>query len=217
MIRVSVSGIEEEPAYEARKNFDDLTESMVALLRVFCDNDASLVEPRFRYSNLLDDGLPPGLNLVVQKMLPVYNLDSGFATSFMHSDKEFRDIIRLYADSVHPYLPVQYRFLSAFKILEHDFKASRRKWKPEFDTLLSHFRAEYEALKLSKIEMKALIISLRDKCAHIKLGDAADLTIVGIGSPDTELLIQFLPLLLKVIQKHVFDAYKLDGTAFRAV
>lgn len=217
MIRVSVTGVDQEPAYEERKQFDDLTESMLALLRVFCDNEISLAEPRFRYANLLDDGLPPDLNIEVQKTLPAYSLDSAFAVSFMHSDKAFRDMVRLYANSVHPYLPVQYRYLSAFKILEHDFKLGRRKWKPEFDTLLSHFSTEYDALQLSKLGMKALMINLRDKCAHIKLGDAGNLTIIGIGSPDTDLLIGFLPLMTKVIQKHVFDAYKSDGTAFRAV
>jgi hypothetical protein len=35
MIRVSVTGIDQEPAYEERQRFDDLTESMLALLRVF--------------------------------------------------------------------------------------------------------------------------------------------------------------------------------------
>ena len=217
MIRVSVTGVDEEPAYEARKRFDDLTESMVALLRVFCDNEISLAEPRFRYANLLDDGLPPALNIEIRSTARTYNLDSQLAFSFMHADKELRDIIRLYADSVHPYFPVQYRYLSAFKILEHDFKLRRRKWKPELDVLLSHFTAEYDALQLSNKGMKALMIDLRDKCAHIKLGDASNLTIVGIASPDTEVVIQFLPLLTKVIQNHVFDAYKSDGTAFRAV
>lgn len=68
MIRVSVTGIDQEPAYEERQRFDDLTESMLALLRVFCDNEISLAEPRFRYANLLDDGLPPDLNIEVQKL-----------------------------------------------------------------------------------------------------------------------------------------------------
>jgi hypothetical protein len=61
------------------------------------------------------------------------------------------------------------------------------------------------------------MISLRDRCAHIKRGDGNDLGIVGIGSKDTEIAIQFLPLLIKVIQKHLFDAYKSDGSVFRAV
>jgi hypothetical protein len=93
MIRVSVTGID----YEERKRLDDLTESMLALLRVFCDNEISLGEPRFRYANLLDDGLPPDLNIEVRKTWPAYALDSEFAVSFMHSDKAFRDIVRLYA------------------------------------------------------------------------------------------------------------------------
>jgi hypothetical protein len=135
--------------------------------------------------------------------------------AFMHSDRELRDILRLYADSLYPHSPVQYRYLSAFKIIEHEFKGIRKKWKPELNALLDHFKVEYETLGLSTMKMRSLMISLRDKCAHIKLED--DLGIVGIGSQETEIIIRFLPLLHKIIQKHLFDAYKSDGTAFRAV
>jgi hypothetical protein len=217
MIRISVSGIEENPPYEERKRFDDLTESMLALLRIFCDNEIALAQPPFRYATLIDDNLPAELKIKIGRSEPTYNLDAGLMYSFMHSDKELGYIFRLYSDSLYPYLPVQYRYLSAFKIIEHEFKRSRKKWKPELDTLLEHFKAEYEGLGLSKKGMKAFMMELRDKCAHIKLGDADYLAIVGIGSQDTELVIGFLPLLMKIIQKHVFDTYKSDGVAFRAV
>jgi hypothetical protein len=104
-----------------------------------------------------------------------------------------------------------------YKIIEHEFKGTRKKWKPELNTLLDQFMAEYEALNLSKMTMRSFMISLRDKCAHIRLGDGNDLGIIGIASRDTEIAIQFLPLLIKVIQKHLFDAYKSDGSVFRTV
>lgn len=217
MIRVSVSGVEAEPPYEERKGFDELTESMLALLRIFHDNEITLAEPRFRFSNLIDDGLPAALNIKVGKSATAFNIDTALMFSYLNSDKPLRDMLRLYGDAVHPYLPAQYRYLSAFKILEHEFKANRRKWKPELDVVLGHFEADYKNLGVSRMKMKAFIIHLRDKCAHIKLGDANTLTIVGIGSEDTELVIMFLPLVLKVIQKHLFDTYKSDGRVFRAV
>jgi hypothetical protein len=217
MIRVAVSGLDQEPLWEERKVFDDWSETMLSLIRVFCNNDVAFTEPRFRYGNMIDDGLPADFDMEVKTTSPEYNLDRALAQSFMASDKEFRDIIRLYADAVHSYNPVQYRYLSAFKILEHEFKASRTKWKPGLDTLLGHFETEFRTSQFTSMSMKALIISLRDKCAHIKLGNADELTIIGTGSEDTELLTRFLPLFLKVVQKHVFDAYKSDGTAFRAL
>lgn len=217
MIRVSVSGVKEEPSATERKWFDDLIDSMLALLRIFHDPEISFAEPAFRYSNILEDGLPPELNIGVKRGALSCNLDVNFATAFMHSDKELRDVLRLYADALHPYLPMQYRYLSAFKVIEHEFKLSRRKWRPELDVVLSHFQIEYEELQISKMSLKAFMIDLRDKCAHIKVGDADRLTIVGISSPDTLLVIRFLPLILKIVQKHVFDAYKSDGTSFRAV
>ena len=65
--------------------------------------------------------------------------------------------------------------------------------------------------------MRSFMINLRDRCAHIRLGGSNDLGIIGIGSKETEMTLQFLPLVIKVIQKHMFDTYKSDGTAFRAV
>jgi hypothetical protein len=40
---------------------------------------------------------------------------------------------------------------------------------------LDQFKAEYEALNLSKMKMRSFMISLRDKCAHVRLGDGNDL------------------------------------------
>jgi hypothetical protein len=217
MIRVSVSNVTEEPPYEERKRFDDLAETMLALLRIFHDNELAFAEPRFRYGNLIEDDLLPDLNIRLGKPAPTFNIDAGTMFAYMNSDKELQDIFRLFADSVYPYLPVQYRYLSAFKIIEHEFKRSRKKWNLELDTLLDHFKAEYDTLGLGRMKMKAFMINLRDKCAHIKLGNASELTIVGIGSQDTELVTKFLPLLIKVIQKHLFDRYKSDGTVFRSV
>ena len=217
MIRVSISNLEAEPSAEERLRFDDLTEAMLALLRIFHDPEIALAEPGFRYANFTLDNEPPSLSIGLKKSARTFNLDATFATAYMRSDKEFRDILRLYADAQHLYSPVQYRYLSAFKIIEHEFKKGRHKWKPELDVLLSSFDEQYQILNISKMPLKAFMIHLRDKCAHIKLGDANELSIVGIASPDTERVIRFLPLLLDVIKKHIFDAYKSDGAAFRAV
>lgn len=106
MIRISLSGLEQEPPYEERKCFDDIAKSAPALLRIFCDNEISFAEPRFRYANFIDDNLPANLNIEVSKAEPTYNPDAGLMYAYMHSDKELRDISRLYADSLYPYSPV---------------------------------------------------------------------------------------------------------------
>jgi hypothetical protein len=217
MIRVSVSGVEQNPSDAERKCLDDLAEAMLVHLRIFHDNEIVFTEPRFKYANLIDDNQPPNLNTGIVKSKPTYNVDASLLHSFMHSDKELQDILQLYAAALFPYVPVQYRYLSAFKIIEHDFKLNRSKWKPDLEVLLDHFKVEYDSLGVSKMKMKAFMINLRDKCAHIKLGNADDLAIVGIGSKDTELVVRFLPLFMQVVAKHVFDTYKSDGDVFRRV
>jgi hypothetical protein len=102
-----------------------------------------------------------------------------------------------------------------FKIIEYAFKHKRRKWSPKLDLLFGYFEKEYLELGISKKSMKAVFIDLRDKCAHIKLGDANYLGIVGIGSRETEVVYKFMPLLTKIVQKYVFEKYRVEGTEIR--
>lgn len=186
MIRIAVKGVLEEPDWLWRKRFDDITEFFVSMLRIFFDEKIALTQHAFRYGNLIEDGLPASLNIDISLHPRSLNLDANTISAFWHSDNELKDILRLYADALYPYLPVQYRFLSAFKILEHEYKVSRHKWRPSLDVLLSHFQGDYEKLDLSNMKFSNLLIHLRDKCAHIKLGNATELTIIGIGSQDTK-------------------------------
>jgi hypothetical protein len=140
---------------------------------------------------------------------PAHPLDRQLLAKFINASEELRTIVRLYADALKAYLPPQYQFLSAYKIIEHEFRLSRKKWKPELDTLLADFDTEYQKLGLSRLGLKTLIFTLRDKCAHIKIGTAHTLAIVGIGSADTETVIRFMPLFTNIIQKHVSIAYKI--------
>jgi hypothetical protein len=85
MIRISVSGLQTEPPYEERKRFDDITESILALLRIFCDNEISFAEPRFRYGNFIDDDLPASLKMKVGRSEPTYNPDAGLMYAYMRT------------------------------------------------------------------------------------------------------------------------------------
>ena len=100
MIRVSVSGVEGDVPYEERLRFDDLTESMLAFLRIYHDPEIAFAQPVFRYGDFNPDGAPPSLNIHLQQSGRTFHLDVAFATAYMRSDKEFKDILRLFADAM---------------------------------------------------------------------------------------------------------------------
>jgi hypothetical protein len=215
MVRISMFELEEAPPPEDIPKIDAVAELMISMLRIYYDNKIGFAPDSFRYGNLIDENMPPELKVSTTTTRPELNIDRNFLTAALNAPEEFRNIIRLFSDSTYSYTPIQYRYLSLFKILEYAFKHHRRKWSPKLDLLFGHFEKEYLEMDISKKSMKALFIDLRDKCAHIKLGDANYLGIVGIGSRDTELVQKFMPLLMKVVHKFVFEKYRVEGTEIR--
>lgn len=80
-----------------------------------------------------------------------------------------RTEIKLLADALDERIPLQYRYLSLYKILEHHFK-KRGKWqKNELKAFLSQFSDKLNKMSIST-PLDNYIHSLRDRCAHIKTG-----------------------------------------------
>lgn len=215
MVRISMFELAENPPPEDILKIDAVAELMISMLRIYYDNEIGFAPNSFRYANLIDESMPPELKVSTTTTRPELNIDHNLLTAALNAPEEFRNIIKLFSDSTYSYIPIQYRYLSLFKILEYAFKHNRTKWSPKLDLLFGHFKREYLEMGISKKSMKALFIDLRDKCAHIKLGDANYLGIIGIGSRDMELVQKFMPLLVKVVQKLVFEKYRVEGTEIR--
>ena len=72
-------------------------------------------------------------------------------------------------DGLDGHIPLQYRYLSLFKIIELNFKIGK-KWKSEqLKDTLKPFEAIFNQEGFAKT-LYNLIHELRDKCAHIKTG-----------------------------------------------
>lgn len=216
MIRISIFGLEEIPPPEDIPKIDAIAEVMLSFLRIYYNNGVSLAEGYLRFANLIDETSPPTFKISTINSKTGITLDHNLLHAALNAPDEFKHILKLVSDSMYQYLPLQYRYLSLFKVLEYAFKTTRRQWSPKLETLFSYFQQEYVELGVSKKSMKGLFIDLRDKCAHIMLGETDYLGIVGISSQDTEVVRKFMPLLLKVVQKYVFEKYRLEGTAIRS-
>ena len=106
-----------------------------------------------------------------------------------------REELRLLVDGNDSRLPIQYRILSFYKLIEHEFK-SNGQWKiEELDTFLSTYSSQFNELGFTIQPAKVLHI-IRDKCAHIKTGakkEARGLT--HLNHKETALADRLLPLL----------------------
>jgi hypothetical protein len=73
-----------------------------------------------------------------------------------------KQIVRLCSDALHATLPLQYRYLSLYKIFELDFKKDQQQWRK----FLKPFEEEFQTLGLTRLTLFPFITDLRNKCAH---------------------------------------------------
>jgi hypothetical protein len=130
---------------------------------------------------------------------------------FVHT-LPFREVLALYMDGGDARIPLQYRYLSLYKIIELNYSSSR-KW--DFDSLnpfLEPFSKEFLALGFAK-NLFTTLIEIRDKCAHIRTGtgDRQKLGVTQLNHREAKLVRKLLPL-LQSIAEAVLNS-KLDGRA----
>jgi hypothetical protein len=111
---------------------------------------------------------------------------------------KMKEIVRLCSDTLHAAPPLQYSYLSLYKLFELDFKNGKQ-WR----NFLTPFEEEFQRLGLAQMTLFRFIKDLRDKCAHIALGRRDRLGIVGLESPDARLVEAFMPLFWKIAAHHL--------------
>jgi len=112
-----------------------------------------------------------------------------------------RPLIKLLADAQTPLLPLQYRYLSLYKILELEFRIAGD-WIG-LQELLAPYDADYKALNISKRKLSKLIHEMRDKCAHIKVGGNDSLGIIGLDGSDAKIVTALVRLLYGILTNHL--------------
>jgi hypothetical protein len=124
--------------------------------------------------------------------------------------------LRLLADGQSMRLPVQYRFLSFFKILELRY-LQHDGWKAEFADLIARYQPEFEALKTGRASLKKVMFECRDKCAHIRTGKLRSVGVYGADATPSKILLSILPI-VRSIAVDVVNEIALDsGSGLRVL
>jgi hypothetical protein len=109
---------------------------------------------------------------------------------------EDRVDVCLLVDGLDDKIPLQYRYLSLYKILERHFKR-RGKWqKTLLDSFLSRFAHLPGAVKDKGTSARHLH-ALRDLCAHIKTNRDTE-GVTQLNQKDTEKVANVMPFLAEV-------------------
>lgn len=87
-----------------------------------------------------------------------------FIGSFNHHDE-----LRLFIDGYDKRIPLQYRYLSMYKIIELHYKKQGEWLINELEIFLQNYESRFLELNI-QMKPKNYIALIRDKCAHIKTG-----------------------------------------------
>jgi hypothetical protein len=208
MARIEVPSVPDEtiPDPDLEK-IQTIKEHILSVLRLTYDHSVSLF-PRSMW-NFIKEGEKPSLHIRINEMINpnfdphVENIRNVFVATF-----PIRVQIGLLSDSQDKRLPLQYRYLSLYKLLEMEFK-KKGKWSDEYDNLVNGFKKEFKELG---IPMKPTNYThcLRDRCAHVKTGK----DVVGITQLSNKDMIEvnrFLPLMTRICTNMISKKYPDKG------
>ena len=142
-------------------------EHLLSALRLTFRQDAMLAEPSAVWS-FIADGAPRHIKLSIQEFgthaYDPQRTKDVFALTF-----NIRELIRLFVDGIDVRIPLQYRFLSFYKVLENRFRQHGRWDHKALAAILQSHAGSFTRLGFHATPASALH-DLRDRCAHVKTG-----------------------------------------------
>jgi hypothetical protein len=204
LIRVATLDSDGNLSPKQSETVGKLVDHMLAVLRLTHNVAADLV--RFGENTISlgahDRDGKPNLQVKIgeiQGALPEIASDN--IRNVLVASMPYRHLMKLLADAQLPTLPLQYRYLSVYKILELEFRVNRR-WVG-LNEILKPYEQEYVAMNVSPLALTNIIHAMRDKCAHIKVGANDSLGIVGLDGPDAKIVTSLVPLLGRIVSTYL--------------
>ena len=208
MIRIDIPDMPDETIPETDlEKIQTIKEHILSVLRLTYDHNVSLF-PRPIW-NFRKQGQDPSLHIKIDQIINpnfdphVENIRNVFIATF-----PIRVQIKLFSDSQDKRLPLQYRYLSLYKLLELEFK-KRGKWTKEFGEFVGKFEGEFRSFGKDK-KLVNYIHELRDRCSHIKTRKDI-LGVTQLSNEDMLEVYRFFPLMTKICLSMINEKYRDKG------
>ena len=195
-LRLTIPSLEQEQIPEALLPLLQLVkEHLLSTLRLAYREDIQLF-PMSMWS-FFQDETPHDVNLRIESdLVKCFNAER--AKNFFVASFPFRHEVRLLVDGNDARIPVQYRYLSYYKLIEHEFKSKGRWNTNDLENFLVAYEAPFRDLG-HRVTLTRYLHELRDKCAHIKTGRSKEL--LGVNSlnhKETKAVSDMLPILCDI-------------------
>jgi hypothetical protein len=208
LIRVATLNSDGNLTIEQQETVGKLVDHMLSVLRFTYNTQIDLV--RFGGNvfsfGCADTGGKPNLAMKISEVLNQnFRVNGDNIRNVFLKSATIRPLMKLLSDTQNPALPLQYQFLSLYKAFELEFRVGK-KW-PGLRDALAPYDQGYRALKISDRSMENIFHELRDKCAHIKIGNSEDLGIIGLDGADAKKVASVLQLFKEAITQHISMKY----------
>jgi len=208
MIRIEIPNIPDEVIPESDlETIQIIKEHVLSILRLTYDHTVTLF-PRPLWT-FTQEGQRPSFNVEIRKTTNPHfhpfidNIRNVFVTTF-----PTRVQMRLLSDSQDGRLPLQYRYLSLYKLLEMEYK-EKGKWTKEYREFVNRYEIEFKKLGILK-KPANFIHELRDRCAHIKTGKEA-YGVTELSRNDMIEVEKVLPLMTNICTNLLNQKYREKG------
>ncbi len=185
---------------------ENIPESLLPLLQIAKEHLLSTLRFTFDINTTLfpysiwtytQNGKPHSLRLQLtiheDQTFDVKRAENFFGATFSH-----REELRLLIDGTDARIPLQYRFLSLYKILESEFKMGGKWIHRRLDAFLNSYQPDFSHLGIVKKPSKFLH-ELRDRCAHIRTGKKQEVFgVTHLNHKEATLVQKILPLLARI-------------------
>lgn len=176
-------------------------EHLLTVLRLSLGNEVTLFpRPVWMFA---DDGSPPSVNLAlrIEEGSPVFDAEAAkrlFSGSF-----ERREHLRLLVDGGNRSLPLQFRFLSLYRLLELELRHSDEWDSERLEAVLNPYADRFVGAGFTRTPLNT-VHELRDACAHIRSGGKMGVT--HLNHRQAARVEKCLPILLDACVEVVNDA-----------
>ena len=153
-------------------------EHMLSSLRMTYSMDAALaIVPAFW--TFIAKGQPHAAGIEVTNLPGPNQYNSQDTKNFFVHTIPIRELMRLYVDGIDPRIPIQYQFLSLYKIIENKFQKASKLDQKGLRTFLSPYVRTFADLGFAG-EPATVLKNLRDSCAHIHTTERGGKKVLGV-------------------------------------
>jgi len=203
LLRIAVKNLPDENIPEtALVGIQMLKEHFISIYHLNYDREIEL--SFFTVWNFIDECNPPALNFRIGFGVNKVEFNpEKFKNEFNNLWSE-RETIKLLTEGIDERLPLYYRYLSLYRILEMLYKNSGT-WSSDYKGLLSEFNKTYHTIKQTGRTLEAYIEIMRNRCAHGRFRNKKgnDKGLTQLDNRGLVELNKFMPLMLDIVSKAV--------------